>query len=397
MTKPISLTRRQAIALGISAFAGVSTSSLLDRIDAIDQTQASSTTDRQEEFQVTDETPLKHRAIAKKLIYGGAASYTELTSDKKFANAVKQEYGILIAPEELMWAAVHPQRPQTFIFDRADWLANFASQHEMLFGANLVWHEYMPKWFEETVDKQNVEKILLGHIDKLTRHYAGKVDLWSVVNEAIRPEDGRSDGLRRTRWLETLGPEYIEISFRAAAAADPNALLYYNDNALEFDVPYQETRRTAVLKLLERLKSRGVPIHALGIQSHLGGPWSISKNLRAFIRNVADLDLKILISELDVGDRELPKDIESRDRTVARAYEDYLSEVLTEPAVIAVITWGLSDRYTWHSWYSPREDGAPARPLPLDANYNRKLAWNAIARAFDRAAIRETQPLKLQS
>lgn len=57
--------------------------------------------------------------------------------------------------------------------------------------------------------------------------------------------------------------------------------------------------------------------------------------------------------------------------------------VLEEPAVIAVLTWGLSDRYTWLLTAQPRKDRAPVRPLPLDANLNRKLAWNAITRAFD--------------
>jgi endo-1,4-beta-xylanase len=53
-----------------------------------------------------------------------------------------------------------------------------------------------------------------------------------------------------------------------------------------------------------------------------------------------------------------------------------------------VITWGLSDRYSWLSEYEPRSDGTPVRPLPLDAQMRRKLAWNAIARAFDHAPKR---------
>lgn len=73
-----------------------------------------------------------------------------------------------------------------------------------------------------------------------------------------------------------------------------------------------------------------------------------------------------------------------RDRLVARVYEEYLSVVLDEPALIAVLTWGLSDRYTWLSKHQARLDGKPVRPLPLDANFQPKLAWHSIARAFDR-------------
>jgi endo-1,4-beta-xylanase len=98
--------------------------------------------------------------------------------------------------------------------------------------------------------------------------------------------------------------------------------------------------------------------------------------------------LKILITEMDVIDKKLPLDVVVRDRIVARAYEDYLSVVLDERAVIAVLTWGLSDRYTWLSEFHPRSDGARVRPLLLDTDLKSKLAWNAIARAFDSAPSR---------
>ena len=61
---------------------------------------------------------------------------------------------------------------------------------------------------------------------------------------------------------------------------------------------------------------------------------------------------------------------------------------MEQPAVIAVITWGLNDKYTWLSEFQPREDGEPVRPLLLDKNGKRKFAWNAMARAFDAAPNR---------
>jgi endo-1,4-beta-xylanase len=231
---------------------------------------------------------------------------------------------------------------------------------------------------------------MLEHITKVAGHYAGRIHSWDVVNEAVFPKHGRSDGLRNTPWLEFLGPNYIDIAFRAAVAADPQALLVYNDYGMEYDTPKDEAKRTAVLKLLERLRSQGTPVQALGIQAHLwGGETRFNpRKLKAFLAEVAGLGLKILITELDVTDKHLPSDINLRDRLVAEIYQDYLSVVLDEPAVIAVITWGLSDRYTWLSQQQPRQDGQPVRPLPLDAQMRRKQAWKAIARAFDQAPAR---------
>jgi endo-1,4-beta-xylanase len=102
-----------------------------------------------------------------------------------------------------------------------------------------------------------------------------------------------------------VGPDYIDIAFRTAAEADPQAMLVYNEYGLDYDIRDDETKRVAVLKLLERLKSKGTPIHAFGIQPHLRGDETrfSAKKLKAFLRNVADLDLKIIVTELDVTDK----------------------------------------------------------------------------------------------
>ena len=292
----------------------------------------------------------------------------------------------------LKWGTLRPT-PNSFDFTQGDRLAEFAHAQKMLFrGHTLVWHQSLPGWFKDTVNHQNAEQVLIDHITRVAGHYAGKMHSWDVVNEAIKVSDGRSDGLRKTPWLEFLGPDYIDTAFRVAAIADPHALLVYNDNGLEADTSESLAKRTKVLELLKRLKSSGVPVHALGIQSHLNeSPTGFkAEKLRDFLTDVSSLGLKILVTEMDVTDQNLPLDISVRDSIVAGIYEDFLSIVLDEPAVIAVLTWGLSDRYTWLSDYALRQDGAPVRPLPLDAQLDRKLAWNAIARAFDQARIRQT-------
>jgi len=144
-----------------------------------------------------------------------------------------------------------------------------------------------------------------------------------VVNEAIEPQDGRSDNLRKTPWLELLGADYIKLAFQVAAEADPNALLVYNDYGLEYDTDEHDAKRSAVLKLLERLKTQGAPIHAFGMQSHLQGHETRlnPEKLRRFLADIASLGLKILVTELDVVDSGLPADVAKRDRIVASVYE----------------------------------------------------------------------------
>ena len=383
MTKKHKLIRRRAFVLGIGAFV------LASKVKGSNQpNQAASYTNR--DFSVVGSKSLRDRFATKGLLYGTAVAQHTLESDLTFAASVKQECAILVPENELKWKALRPTSDR-FDFTASDWLVNFAqSQGLLMRGHTLVWHEGMPEWFAREVDSRNAEQILRQHIATVVGRYAGKIHSWDVVNEAIDPADGRSDGLRQWPWLQFLGADYIDIAFHAAREADPQAMLVYNDHRLEYDSSEEQARRTAVLKLLERLKSKGTPIDALGIQAHLRGDETRfnAKKLQAFIRDVASLGVKIMVTEMDVTDQNLPKDIDTRDRIVAGSYEDYLTVMLEEPAVIAVLTWGLSDRYTWLSSYKSRRDRAPTRPLPLDAQLQRKLAWNAISRAIDSAPVR---------
>jgi endo-1,4-beta-xylanase len=146
-----------------------------------------------------------------------------------------------------------------------------------------------------------------------------------------------------------------------------------------------------VLGLLRRLKEKKAPIHGFGTQAHLSAG-SLGKikaeTVRKFFGQVAGLGLKILITELDVIDADLPDDIERRDKGVAETYEAYLSAALQEKAVVAVLTWGLTDKYTWLARRHKRPSGVPIRVLPLDAQYGRKPAWQAVAKAIDATSRR---------
>jgi len=338
----------------------------------------------------TDGVPLRKRSAAKGLLFGGAAGYGTLSSNTDFVKLFAEQCAILVPESELKWARLRPA-PDRYDFTQADWIAEFARKHDMLLrGHVLVWHDALPKWFSEVVTPKNAEKIMLEHIKTVAGRYEGRMHSWDVVNEAIASWDKRPDGLRNSPWLKLLGPRYIETAFRAAAEADPKALLVLNQNHLEYDTSGDEATRTSVLRLLENLKKRNVPVHALGIQAHLRSDETrfAPVKFRRFLRQVADLDLKIMITEMDVDDQKLPADPGSRDRIVADKYYEFLSAALAEPAVTSVITWGLSDRYTWLSSYKPRGDKLPVRTLPFDTDLHPKPAWHAIAKALDSAPKR---------
>ncbi|MCG6550785.1 MAG: endo-1,4-beta-xylanase [Candidatus Magnetominusculus sp. LBB02] len=338
--------------------------------------------------QVLGEASLQERASKKGLIYGAAVGFHPLKNDSGLAGSLVRECGVIVPEGALKWDTLRPEADK-FDFTQADYMFDFARKNNLLFrGHTLVWHEALPKWLGSVVTGNNAEQILLSHIAEVVGRYAGKIHSWDVVNEPVAPWDNQPDAMRNTPWFRLLGQSYIDIAFNAAKEADPNAMLMLNMNHVEYGKDVRT--RSATLKLLSRMKKSGTPVHALGIQGHLNmeGESFNPKAFRAFLGDVAGLGIKIMITELDVADNDFPKDIHIRDRMVADRYEEFLSAALDERAVIGVLTWGLSDKFTWLSKVRPRTDKAAVRTLPLDDNFDRKLAWKAIARAFDNAPNR---------
>ncbi len=394
------LSRRHSLLIGISA---VTTFAILvsSKPKALAQLIYLLATNRdrpidnsQRKFTVVGKDSLAHRAKASGLIYGAfpQADDRQFARDRALQASFVRDCGMITVG--CYWYNTRPSAT-TFDFTASDYFVKFAAQHRLrLRGHPLLWHEYLPTWVPATLTNANAERILTQHIETLVRRYTGKMHSWDVLNEAIDVggQQPPADGIRQSIWFKFLGRDYIDLAFRTAAKADPRTKLVYNDYGVEYDAPEADAKREAILNLLQQLKAKGTPIHALGIQSHLvaNGDRFNREKFREFLKNVAGLGLKILLTELDVSDRNLPLDIATRDRSIASAYEDYLTVALAEKATISVTTWGLSDRYTWLATDKPRPDKSEVRPLPLDRQLQPKLAWNALARAFDRAPRRSS-------
>ncbi len=271
----------------------------------------------------------------------------------------------------------------------------FARQHVMrLTGGHLLWHKALPPYFTAAEAGAPARGLAAAYIAMMGRYYTGQVFAWNVVNEAIDTQSGTADGLRRSPLLDKLGPGYLADAFHAARAADPHAVLAYNDTQFEMDTPYHEARRVALLRLLDRLQRGGAPIGAVGLQTHLrlDGTRFDPHVYDRFLADIAGRGLRILLTEMDVFDIGDPGGIPQRDAAVAAMYRAVLEVALDQPAVASVVTWGLSDRYTWLTPQTDpsyrRADGAPARPLPLDDQFQPKPAFAAIAAAFQNARAR---------
>jgi endo-1,4-beta-xylanase len=334
---------------------------------------------------------LKGQAAMRGITYGGAVSYYQM-QDRNLKAAVLNEMDMIVPENELKWDTLRPS-PTIYDFTKADYLLNFARVHgKKIRGHCLAWHEQLPNWFSSVVNPGNASHFLTNHITTVVRRYAGKMHSWDVVNEQVETRDANVDGIRITPWFTMLGYDYMDLAFHTAHAADPNALLVYNDYGLELHTDWHAARRQRVLRLLRAFKSKGTPVHALGIQSHITPNGVFDPVIFTnFLNQVAAIGYSIIISEMDVIDKTFPADIAVRDAMVADVYRSFWTTALAHPAVKLTLTWGLTDKYTWlnHVDFARRADGLLVRSLPLDAQYRRKPAYDVLLKAFAAAPTKQ--------
>ena len=327
--------------------------------------------------------PLGSLAADKNISFGFALNYTLLSSSADYDALVARECTIVTPENAMKWEAVHPA-PDLYTFTQADAIVAFAEKHSMKArGHAFCWHRALPPWVTRDVTKDNAETVLRQHIAIVAGRYKGRLHSWDIVNEAIQLKDNQPNGWRNSFWYGLLGPAYVDIAFEAAKQADPTAILTYNDFGLEYENRSDNAKRKIVLAMLSDLKKRGVPVGALGLQSHLraGTGENFGYDLPKFIAEVRDLGLEVFVTELDVDDSHLTVEGDARDEAIADVYKRYLDLVLSTASVSVVITWG--------AWDIAKATGAEAvsgpkaeRPLLFAPGGSPKPDAFAVARSF---------------
>jgi endo-1,4-beta-xylanase len=311
--------------------------------------------------------------------FGAAVRSDALASDLPYRNAVIANCQMIVPESELKWLELRPT-PDQYRFEKADAIVDFARQNKIeVRGHTLAWYGALPSWTEAIASRAEAERQLVDHIETVVSRYRGAIPSWDVINEPLADWPENASSLRPSIWAKRIGPDYLPLALETAAAVDPDARLVLNEYDIEYAGPRFAARRKALIELLRSLRDRGVPLHAVGLQAHLFASRSIDRDgLQALLAEIKALKLDVWITELDVIDYELPGKIAERDAQVAGMASQFLQAVGEVVRPKAILTWGLSDRYTWVPVYYKRRDGMPNRPLPLDAELKRKPLFDVI-------------------
>jgi endo-1,4-beta-xylanase len=331
--------------------------------------------------------PSLKEAFGRSMLFGSAVTPEQLRGPE--AAFIARHFSVLVAENVMKPEALAPKQEGRYDFAPADELVNFALAHGMkVRGHTLMWHRQMPPWLFKDGNATVSRAVLIARVERyiadVVGHFKGRVCAWDVVNEAITVDepDAQADanGLRIADLYKIIGPEYIDIVFRAAAKADPDALLFYNDYET------QNPKKVALIsRLVQGMKARGVKIDGIGHQAHCSaghpGVAEFEHAIDAYARlgvtqHVTELDIALNHNLMDDKVTAATPELLARQ---ARRYGDLVSLFLKKRAqVTALLVWGIGDQYTWlTSWPVKRFEA----PLLFDTQLRPKPAFNAVLEA----------------
>lgn len=295
-----------------------------------------------------------------------------------------KHFGGITPGNALKWDATEPREGE-FTFAEGDHLVNYATEHGLTIrGHTLAWHSQTPDWVfkdgdrdltSSAADKKLLLQRLERHVRTVVGRYKGKIAAWDVVNEVI--DENQPDGMRRSKWFEITGLDYIRTAFRVARETDPAAKLFINDYNTEFP-----RKREALYKLVKKLKAEGVPVDGVGHQLHLNIEHPPASYVEDTIERFAGLKVDQHITELDVS--VYTDFVSSYDQVPAEVllqqghrYKELFDVFKRQRAHISSVTvWGLADDDTWLSTFPITRLNAP---LPFDDELQAKPAYWGIA------------------
>ncbi len=274
-------------------------------------------------------------------------------------------YDAVTAESAMKIGDLQPERDR-FVFGTADAIVAFAAANgQQVHGHTLAWCEdaWLPAWLtDRSWTRTELLAVLKKHIDTVMAHFRGRVTTWDVANEAFNADGSVRDCL----WSRSIGADWVEQALRFARAADPGALLFFNE--VHADVP--NDKFAAVEAMANDFRARGVPLDGVGLQMHTVRGAPAQDRLEEAIRRLGDLGLAVHISEMDVPTWYLGPTQEEKLTRQADSYRRVAAACQAQPACFRITTWGFTDRYTWR--------GTSSQPLPFDVEYGPKPAWAAF-------------------
>jgi endo-1,4-beta-xylanase len=294
----------------------------------------------------------------------------ELDADAEWRAATEQLLGhwlelFNMTTLPFYWGRFEPSRghPDTArLRAAARW---FVDRGVQVKGHPLCWHTVSPPWLTD-LPIGEIRELQLARIRREVGDFAGLIDTWDAINEAVIMPVFAAERNGITRLAREVGRvEMVRMAVGAARETNTAATLLIND----FDVSADYEQ------LIGECLDAGIPFDAIGIQSHMHqGYWGVERT-REVLERFARFGLPLHWTESTLVSGELmpPHIVDLNDWQVdawpttpdgeARQAEELVSHYRTlvaHPAVASVTWWDIQDG----GWLNAptgliRADGSP--------------------------------------
>jgi endo-1,4-beta-xylanase len=341
---------------------------------------------------------LRAAAAARNRLIGVSLNQRILRWNQPARDIAAREFNLLTGADMFTFRLLHPARDQ-YQFCGADQAVAFAEANNMRVygGPGLLWGQ-MPPWLTDgTFSRDELITIMREFIQTVVGHYRGRVHIWNVANEIFEYNNtGRPGKGDHQYWMRMIGPEYIDMAFRWAHEADPQAILVLNETGAEGTKcamhcgpgnpdGSRNAKADAQYQLVKGMRARGVPIHAVGMQTHWGAnkgyPTADPSSVVAQMKRLADLGLDVYITEMDVPIQKpvTPAKLAAQ----AETYRQMMSTCLAAANCRGLNVLGVDDS----NWPEPSflartgsdQQGQWVAPLLFDEAFRPKPAYDALA------------------
>ncbi|KAF7590681.1 hypothetical protein BBP40_002516 [Aspergillus hancockii] len=311
---------------------------------------------------------LHDAAVAKGLLYFGTATDNPELTNTAYVTQLNNtnDFGQMTPGNSQKWDTTEPTQNQ-FSFTKGDVVADLAEANgQKLRCHNLVWHQQLPNWVSSgSWTNETLTAVLKNHITNVVKHYKGRCYAWDVVNEALADDGSYRDSI----WYKTIGEAYIPIAFAAAAAADPDVKLYYNDYSIEWG----GAKSTGAQSIVKLIQSYGAKIDGVGLQAHFTvGQTPVRKDLASNLKSFTDLGVEVAYTEVDVRMKTPATAANLAQQSTDYAY--IVGACLDTEKCVGVTIWDWTDKYSW----VPTTFSGYGAACPWDENFQKKPAYAGL-------------------
>jgi endo-1,4-beta-xylanase len=328
--------------------------------------------------------PSIYQTLSRYFPVGAAVDTGDLSGPH--AQLLTMHFNSITSGNDFKWSSTEPSLG-SYNWTNADAEAGEAVCHDMkIRGHNLVWANgsQVPSYAfgdgtNSAANQATVTANIQEHIKTEVQHFGTEVYAWDVVNEPIDPT--QSDCLVHGPFYNVLGASYIDIAFEAARQyAPPGTKLFLNEYSTA-----DPTMLACLVKVVQGMQSRGVPIDAIGHENHNNINYPSISAIKTAIDTVASqLHLDQQVTELDESVYNAGDSVSNYGSNIPPAvldeqgwlYNQYFNLFRAESHKLSGVTlWGMADDDTWlDSFPVSRTD----YPLPFDMGLQAKPAYWGI-------------------